>query len=218
MSEKRAPFVPPQVATLLKSGNKIQAIKLLIDSNPGLGLRDAKEAVENHERLLHSGAPAGPVAATAFASAPVASGGFPAAARTAISNGQTIVAIKIVREAYGLGLSEAKDLVEAYGKKGEAALKGLQPRGGVIDLPGEVVALIQGGHRDRAAQLLHGKFGLSAQDALSRVADYSGARHKSGAVGDSGRTVSPGDSGGGAWWAVLAVAALLAVAVYLVIG
>ena len=39
---------------------------------------------------------------------------FPPAAVAALSNGNKIEAIKILREEWGLGLKEAKDAVEAY--------------------------------------------------------------------------------------------------------
>lgn len=44
------------------------------------------------------------------------SGQLPFAAISAIENGKKLEAIKIVREETGLGLKEAKDLVEQYAK------------------------------------------------------------------------------------------------------
>ena len=39
---------------------------------------------------------------------------LPAAVATALSQGQKIEAIKLLREAHGIGLKEAKDIVEDY--------------------------------------------------------------------------------------------------------
>ncbi|MBW8811648.1 MAG: hypothetical protein JF591_23120, partial [Lysobacter sp.] len=56
MSNPATPFIPPQVATLLAGNRKIEAIKLVLDSNPGLGLRAAKDAVEEYQRNGQSAA------------------------------------------------------------------------------------------------------------------------------------------------------------------
>lgn len=216
MSENKTPFMPPQVATLVRGNRKIEAIKLVIDSNPGLGLRDAKNAVEAYALRLSQGSPAeaeAGAAGGADASHPPPPAGFPDAARAAIRSGQKLVAIKIVREAYGLGLRDAKDLVEDYAERGEAALAGLKVSAGAaaLDLPGEVVALLLGGERARAAQLLQSLRGYSAQESLNRVAEYEVARKTRGAIADSGRTVAPGDRGGALWVAGAIALALLAV-------
>ncbi|MFD0326161.1 MULTISPECIES: hypothetical protein [Lysobacter] len=214
MSDSKAPFVPPQAATLLKSGDKIQAIKLVLDSNPGIGLRQAKDAVEEYERRLAIGALAASAVAANASTSRAPKAGFPEAAREAIERGQTIVAIKIVREAYGLDLRQAKDLVEAYAKKGEAALGGVAAPADplTLQLPAEVLMLILKGERTRAAQLLQANFGHSATDSVNRIADYEAARKKRGVIGDSGRTVSPGDNNGG----MLLAAALIAIVLVLI--
>ncbi len=51
---------------------------------------------------------------------------FPAEAIAAISNGNKIEAIKIVREAWGVDLKDAKDAVEAYVKTQPALAATLQ--------------------------------------------------------------------------------------------
>jgi len=213
MSENKTPFMPAQVAALVRGNRKIEAIKLVIDSNPGLGLRDAKNAVEAYEQRLSQGLPEADAAYVAAAPGPAAPAGFPDGARVAIRSGQKLVAIKIVREAYGLRLREAKDLVEAYAERGEAALAEFTRPADApgLDLPGEAVALILNGERARAAQLLQSQHGYSAQDAASRVADYGVARQTRRAVADSGRTVSQGDRGGALWVVAAIAVALLAV-------
>lgn len=215
MTSRPTPFLPPQVATLLKANRKIEAIKLVIDSNPGLGLRDAKEAVEAYQQQLWSGQAPVSAAPARVAQASSSVGRFPEAAREALRQGQTVTAIKIVREAYGLGLGEAKRLVESYAQIGDAALAGIEPGAGaaVGDLPADVAALVLAGDRPRAAQLLHAKYGFSAQDATARVGQAQLARKPRGPIGDSGRTVAPGDRSGGVWLAVV-VAGIAAAAVW----
>lgn len=207
MSNPATPFIPPQVATLLAAHRKIEAIKLVLDSNPGLGLRAAKDAMEAYERQPSSAA----MTSTASASAPSAvhapSAGFPQAAREALRQGQKITAIKIVREVYGLGLRDAKDLVEAYAERGEAALAGIAPAAATGDLPADAIALILGGHRERASQLLQASHGYSARDAMTAIVACERSRKPRGFGATGGDTVRSGDNNG----KMLVVAALVAI-------
>ncbi|GAA4860107.1 ribosomal protein L7/L12 [Luteimonas vadosa] len=50
LQEKGIAF-PPEAAAALESGNLIAAIKLVREANPGLGLKEAKEAVEGIPRF-----------------------------------------------------------------------------------------------------------------------------------------------------------------------
>ncbi|MGH8082906.1 MAG: hypothetical protein ACREP7_20170 [Lysobacter sp.] len=176
MADKKPVFLPPQIAALLRADRKIEAIKRVLDSNPGMDLRTAKDAVEAFARKIPAGSAVEQAVEAFFSSAPASKTGFPEAAKVALQHGQMIVAIKIVREAYGLDLRAAKNLVEAYAKNGEAALTGLNPSAG------------------------------------SNVA----RQHRS-AIGDSGRTVAPGDSNnGGVWLAALLVTAGVAAVWYLI--
>lgn len=99
---------PAAAAAALARGNRLEAIKLVREANHGVDLRGAMEAVEAHFSGKQSFPldPAPLIAAT--------DGGLPAEAMAALSKGQVIEAIKIVREKTGLGLKEAKDLVEGY--------------------------------------------------------------------------------------------------------
>lgn len=85
----------------IAAGNKIEAIKLYRDAT-GAGLAEAKEAVE----LIAAGKP--PQAAESRTPDAAAMD----LVREWISAGNIIEAIKIYREATGLGLKESKDAVD----------------------------------------------------------------------------------------------------------
>lgn len=211
MSNPATPFIPPQVATLLAANRKIEAIKLVLDSNPGLGLRAAKDAVEDFQQGRRSAA----VASTARTAATPSSGAgqvgdFPQAARQAIAEGNRVLAIKIVREAFGLDLRSAMQRVDAYDRGREAddddAASGRD--GATGNLPAEVVALILGGHRERASQLLQAMHGYTARDAMTAIVAYELSRKPRGAGATGGDTVRSGDDNG----KLLVIAALVAIA------
>lgn len=214
MSNSATPFIPPQVATLLAANRKIEAIKLVLDSNPGLGLRAAKDAVEDFQRNGSSAAVASS-ARSAAAKQPSGAGqvgDFPQAARQAIAAGNRILAIKIVREAYGLDLRSAMQRVDAYSEErapdadDDDAAAGRN--GATANLPAEVVALILGGDRGRAAQLLEAKYGYSTRDAMTGIVAYELSRRRRGFGAAGGDTVRGGDNNG----KMLVIAALIAIA------
>lgn len=213
MTDPQNPFLPPQVATLLASRRKIEAIKLVIDSNPGLKLRAAKDAVEDFERRMR----AGEVAASASPSADAPEDGLPEAARAAVHAGQTVLAIKIVRDAYGLDLRTAKQRVDGYmqggvsaGGEDGGAIDGADA--GADDLPADVVALVLTGDRIRASLLLQSQYAYSPDDSLARIARYEVSRKRRGFGDGGGRvpTVSAGDSGGKGLWLLLGLAIVAA--------
>lgn len=108
---------PAAAVAALAQGQRIVAIKRVRESNPGMDLREAMETVDAHasgKQRFTVDAPAEVVIA------PV--DGLPAEAIAALSRGQLIEAIKIVRAATGLGLKEAKDLVEQY-RDGQAPVR-----------------------------------------------------------------------------------------------
>lgn len=109
--------IPAEAAAALAKGLRIEAIKLVRAANHGVDLRGAMEAAD----AFASGKqrfPIDPPVTVATAS----SHGLPAEALAALSRGQLIEAIKIVRAATGLGLKEAKDLVEQY-RDGQAPVR-----------------------------------------------------------------------------------------------
>lgn len=101
--------IPAEAAAALVKGLRIEAIKLVREANHGVDLRGAMEAVDAFASGKQRFAIDPPVAV-----APASFDGLPAEALAALSRGQVIEAIKIVRAATGLGLKEAKDLVERY--------------------------------------------------------------------------------------------------------
>jgi len=114
--------LPPDVLAALHNRDKIKAIRLLRDRT-GMGLAEAKEAVE-------SGSFATPDAALPGQPAPAPA--LPPAALAALADGNKIEAIKLAREASGIGLKEAKELVDAaeagLSRNGSAnATRGLAP-------------------------------------------------------------------------------------------
>ena len=119
-SYRPAPGLTPDVAAkaraLSLAGKKIQAIKL-VREHTGMGLAEAKDAVEALERQpLAAAGPAAAAAAGAVATSPALNELELEGVRALVAEGQTIEAIKLVRERTGLGLAEAKALVERLGE------------------------------------------------------------------------------------------------------
>jgi ribosomal protein L7/L12 len=99
----RPPVTPgtrDELATMIAEGKKIQAIKLYRELNPGLSLKDAKDAVEAMEAGRSLSVPPPPAHDVAAQAAQLK------------ARGQLIPAIKLVREKTGMGLKEAKDFVD----------------------------------------------------------------------------------------------------------
>ena len=100
--------LPAAAIAALNQGNRIEASKLVREANHGVDLRGAMEAVDAHA----SGRQHAP--GDGHAAAATSLHGLPGEAVAAISSGQVVEAVRIVRQATGLGLKEAKDLVDAY--------------------------------------------------------------------------------------------------------
>jgi ribosomal protein L7/L12 len=101
--------LPEDVRDALNRGDKITAIRLLRERT-GIGLAEAKAAVEagvvsSPPEVRHS------------------SDQLPAQVRAALMAGSKIEAIKLLREATGLGLKEAKDKVDAASMQSGIALE-----------------------------------------------------------------------------------------------
>jgi ribosomal protein L7/L12 len=95
--------IPPEVAALLKKGDKVGAMKLLLQqSNSGGGII-GKTVIAALENAAKSGQVQVKV-----------TGNLPPDVLAALANGNKIEAIKLLRERTGLGLAEAKNHVEAY--------------------------------------------------------------------------------------------------------
>jgi len=111
------PQIPREAQAQWDAGNKIAAIKLLREAT-GLGLAEAKALLEGPSR---------PVGVPTKQS----SGALPSPVQSALARGNKIEAIRLLREAAGLGLKEAKDQVDAFAAKkspaSSAAGQGLAP-------------------------------------------------------------------------------------------
>jgi ribosomal protein L7/L12 len=148
--------IPAGAAAALARGARIEAIKLVREANHGVDLRGAMEAVD----AFAAGKPGfhiDPPASTPMTSFD----GLPAEALDALSRGQPIEAIKIVREKTGLGLKEAKDLVERYRDEGlpardeamRAKLEGIAHKHG-MKLPEAALTAMERGDLKTAMNLL----------------------------------------------------------------
>lgn len=123
--------LPPQAVAALQRGDTIEAIKLTREAT-GLGLKQAKEAVERHAHALAE-PPPGFTRAPAIVSA--SGGALPHDASLALQRGQVVEAVRLTREATGLGLKEAKQLVDAArgAVPDDGAVPGLASEGALFD-------------------------------------------------------------------------------------
>lgn len=104
--------ISPRAAELLDSGEQIEAIKLIREET-GLGLEEAKAAADAY--LAAPSPEHGAAEDEAFANPDRnAIARISPRALEAIERGDTIEAIKVVREENRLGLKQAKEAVEAF--------------------------------------------------------------------------------------------------------
>ena len=95
--------LPQDVRDALSRGNVIEAIKGLRQAK-GLGLKEAKDAIDAH---MHGNPRSMPTASAGY------TGALPQSVQLALQGGNKIEAIRLLREATGLGLKEARDAVES---------------------------------------------------------------------------------------------------------
>ncbi|GAB4216050.1 MAG: hypothetical protein OHK0022_56690 [Roseiflexaceae bacterium] len=103
--EATDPATDPEVLAHLSRGNKIQAIQRVRELT-GIGLKEAKDYVEALERVSP------PTATPTATHLPATDATADPEVRALVAQGNKIAAIKRVRELTGLGLKEAKDLVD----------------------------------------------------------------------------------------------------------
>jgi ribosomal protein L7/L12 len=134
--------LPDDVRQALQRGSILDAVKLLTRSG-GITLKQAKALIEAEMQRAQAGQGVGghgpartPVGTPHGGASAAQLGPFPTTADRALRNGQKIEAIRIVREHTGLGLKEAKDMVEAHERTMVPTAEGLSPRNGLS--PGEV--------------------------------------------------------------------------------
>jgi ribosomal protein L7/L12 len=101
--------VRQEVRRRLTQDRKLDAIKLMRDTS-GLGLKKAKDAVELLEKLPPSAPPPPGLVATIRRAQDTSD-----EVQKLVAKGRKIQAIKLIREQTGMGLKEAKDLVDRLG-------------------------------------------------------------------------------------------------------
>lgn len=120
-----SPEVIAQIDRLMAAGQKIQAIKVLRD-HAKLGLKEAKDRID-HWSISTTAAHIAAVSNTSPTRSSIPAAHSPGPARSTvpaavagevdrlIAGNQKIAAIKLVRQHTGLGLKEAKDIVDSWG-------------------------------------------------------------------------------------------------------
>ena len=193
---------PPEAVAAKLGDERLLAIKLVREANPGMGLREAMDAVDAHDPRQH-GFVVGPTSTATNGN------GLPAEAIAALSRGQVVEAVKIVRDKTGLGLKESKDLVDAY-RDGEvpprdeamrARLESIAGKHG-FKVPEEAMTAMESGDLKTALQRLR-----QAKDSGLQIAPtglHSG--HTARAI----ETVSRETSRNGWVWILLFAAAIAA--------
>ena len=118
----------------------------------------------------------------------------------ALQQGQTIEAIKLLRTATGLGLKEAKDVIDAQQKGHPVTV----PIASSIDqLPVSVLQAIQSGNKIEAIKLLREQTGLGLKEAKDAV---EGMPRRQAEGTGLFPTIEKPKSGNGVWWLVSFVA------------
>ncbi len=115
----------------------------------------------------------------------------------ALRRGSLIEGIKLLRQARGLGLKEAKDIIDAH-LRGKPAAAIPTPTAG--PLPRPVADALQRGNKIDAIRLLRQHTGMGLKEAKNAVdAAHQPATRRAGGL-------SPGEvppSRGGVWWIVV---------------
>ena len=129
---------------------------------------------------------------------------LPSQVLQALARGQQIEAIRLLREATGLGLKDAKDAIDAH-LRGESVMP--PSAGGMTDTtPQDVIEALRRGNKIDAVRRMRAHTGLDLKAAKERV-DVLQAQH--GLTG-----LAPGEvRRGRGWWWVAAVV-LAGVAAY----
>ena len=190
---------PPEAVAAKLGDERLLAIKLVREANPGMGLREAMDAVDAHDPRQH-GFVVGPTSTATNGN------GLPAEAIAALSRRQVVEAVKIVRDKTGLGLKESKDMVDAY-RDGEvpprdeamrARLESIAGKHG-LKVPEEAMTAMERGDLKTALERLR-----QAKDASPQTALHAG--HAPRATS----TVSRETSRNGWVWILLFAAAIAA--------
>lgn len=153
-----------RVRALCAEGRTIQAVKLVRETLPGLGLRQAKELVDR----VAAGGDIPPLPGAALPRLPP---GLHERVRLSLQAGQTLAAIKMVREELpGTPLKVARDMVVAVAHGAPPAVEpGAGPRPTGPDLATRARALKADGHREQAVLLVREETGMNHDEASAFV-------------------------------------------------
>ncbi len=100
--------VKREIEILLSENRKIEAIKLVMDTTH-IHLREAKDYIDNYK-----------TANAPTSSEPVSKKGMDAELLKLLANGNKLAAVKLYKDANGLGLAESKDYVDQLNERGYA--------------------------------------------------------------------------------------------------
>lgn len=202
ISMSREIHFPAAALAALAQGQRIEAIKRVREANPGLDLRGAMEAVDAYasgRRDFSIGEPLQPAPT-------MPRDQLPAEAMAAVSRGQLIEAIKIVRARHGLGLKQAKDMVDRYRSNPvsmptatSAGVEALDAQG--TQVPNAALEALARGDMLEAVKIMQETSGLGLKQALAAV-----EAHKR-RLPQRTPTVAAGDSRSGWWWMAVLLAA-----------
>ena len=120
----------------------------------------------------------------------------------AIRSGKTIDAIRLLREATGMDLKSAKDLIDAHARGAAASVSYTQSPGGAKTVPASVVEALQQGRTVDAIKLLREHDGLGLKEAKAWI----DAHRASIGSGADWQGLSPGEeprAGNATGWVVL---------------
>lgn len=96
---------------------------------------------------------------------------LPAAAIAELENGNMIEAIKIVREQTGLGLKEARDLVDRF-NAGQSGVDSVQSIPMELQLPSEAISELYAGNKISAIKYVRECNRIGLKDAKDFVENY----------------------------------------------
>lgn len=133
---------------------------------------------------------------------PFEANSLPANVLAALERGGTLEAIKLLRESTGLGLKEAKDVIDAHLHGRPLAHTAVTASG---SLPAPVVAALQQGRKLDAIRLLREHTGMGLKESKDAVDAFE---RRTGRAGDGLGLGEVRRRGNGAWLLVLAIVAL----------
>ncbi len=139
--------------------------------------------------------------------------------KAAIERGELIEAIKLLRNAKGVGLKEAKEMLEAY-QRGEPAVptaaSQLRTRAAAAagTAPQPVLDALRRGNTIEAIKWLHTHGGLDLKTAKEQVDALSAKSKAVGQTQSPGLTVMPRGGGAQGWIIGLIIAGLIAYALF----